>query len=179
MKDGEKRKRWARKMSREARNLRPNCASQSRIARPDARIVGFACIGRALRTRNVGGAKSSSPIEGREFAPLSRSGSHSTRRLPDEPHSNLQAAKPFYEGRRSKRRAKARLLDFPPPWLTWQLSGRQNSRMNREKPALGGIDPNAKQVLHKECGGPWQGFSPAVALRPQRRSIGPIMVMSP
>jgi hypothetical protein len=45
-----------------------------------------------------------------------------------------------------------------------------------EKPASRGIDPNAKQELHKECDWPWQGFSRPVARWPQRRRRDAIML---
>jgi hypothetical protein len=139
--------------------LRPNRASYSPIARLDAQIVGFACIGRALRTRNVGGACPRRLSRGANSrlcpAPVrTRQGVCPTSRIPI-----LKAQNPN-EGRRLKRRAKARLFGFSAAASAGlQPFRRQNSRRNRENPAPGGIDPNAKQVLHKECVDPWQGFS--------------------
>jgi hypothetical protein len=66
-------------------------------------------------------------------------------------------------------------LDFPlRPRLTCShLTG--NNRKEAGKPAPNGIDPNAKQALHRDCRQIWQGIFPAVAPGPQQLDGDPPM----
>ena len=158
--------RAAAEASRQSHEMRPKSASQSRIAHIVARRSGFACVVRALRTRSIGGAcpRRLSRGASRAFVPL---------RFALEGRSARRAALQSSKRKTPNREALEDTGKGPLVWIFRRRLGwpaavpSAKLPIDRERPAIGGIDPNAKQVLHKDRKRRWQGFSGSVAPPPQ------------